>query len=1355
MKMFFSCRIRQLWQTIWSVPALVALVFTLSLTGVASPAFAVNDLGLFELDIRVGVEGDQDKKNDPIPLFVGDGNTTEDNGGDDWETIYLDRLLPQDMWDSDAMVISFVEDTFANNNIDNGAEPFVILRTPEETFFTGGGSKDTNGIQDGPWLYKVSSDVVPDKNDILNAFAALYDDGGVPIVYFGLDTYSVNGSANAGFWFFKQDIGLSPLAAGETTGTFSGEHTDGDFFVAVAYTQGGRVGEIDIYLWVGDDATGSLVLQDSGQDCADFPAGGDDVCGVINKLMPDETFGEDPIFDYANVLVANNPGAATSYQYESAAFVEFGLDLSTLFPEGLGCFSTFLAETRSSQSKTSQLKDFAFGDFDVCSIDVTKTGDTLSKVGDDVDYEIVVTNTGLATLWKLLIEDSVFGDLTDGTNSLITNSDCGDTLDPGDSCTINVTRTVDALDPDPLDNTVTIVYTEFDDELSLSFTDSASHSVELFQPGIIVDKSGTTLSKIGDTVTYDYVITNDSSADTPTLNLVSVLDDGDNNGGLGLGDITATAGANGCSTLASPSGSCSFSIDYTVLAGDDDPLDNEVTVLYNPDGFDNEITDSDVHSVNLYQPGVLVDKSGTTLSKIGDTVTYDYVITNDSSADTPTLNLVSVLDDGDNNGGLGLGDITATAGANGCSTLASPSGSCSFSIDYTVLAGDDDPLDNEVTVLYNPADFDNEITASDDHSVNLFVPALSIIKSCREKVFDDGEISATEPAEWVYSITNNSSADTPNLILDSASDSFGFPDPGPSDLTSIFPASLSPGQNVVVTLDYTPSEGDVPGISNTITVNYHPDGFTNDIEATDDHDCPILPLGPAIIRIEKVTIGGVGTYNWDNTNDSRLGAADPKLPLSIDLTTVIGALPDGDSPFGAPGAGNGFVTTFPLFTVKSAFNDTRTYTLEEDLADLGSNEPDQRFVSLSCAESTASGGLVDITISPSNKASLDVREDSVVYCRWVNEVQGKIIVDKKTMPAGDPQLFDFSVTGGPSGLSDMPQLADATTPYDSGYIIPGSGYGVAEVNYPSGWESKDVTCTGVVPGRITDDDEDPANINVDPAETVTCIFTNAKIPLLTLVKEVDNQFSGERDASEWTLTASGDGGFFGNGSPATGPVATLGPNEVKAGVAYTLEEDQFELYEVKADWSCDGGIFTDTDGVPNTVPHPTIELTYGDDVICTIENKDILVEFCPDPGVTGRPQLLTMKYTGISQYESPPSQGLSGEVFIVNLDLSPNGAPAPSLVDITVTPLPGGDELTFNVPLNGTFSFANFQSGGVAPKTEFVIKSAVNEGNYVIGEVVQLVGFHTSCSSTLKVGDDYGVLTVFGGILNDGTPVNQ
>jgi uncharacterized repeat protein (TIGR01451 family) len=81
-----------------------------------------------------------------------------------------------------------------------------------------------------------------------------------------------------------------------------------------------------------------------------------------------------------------------------------------------------------------------------------------------------------------------------------------------------------------------------------------------------------------------------------------------------------------------------------VQVGDDDPLGNTVTVLYHPDGFPNDISDSDSHSVNLFQPSVVIDKTGDTLSKVGDAVTYTFTVTNTSSSDSPNLVMDTITD---------------------------------------------------------------------------------------------------------------------------------------------------------------------------------------------------------------------------------------------------------------------------------------------------------------------------------------------------------------------------------------------------------------------------------------------------------------------------------------------------------------------------------------------------------------------------------------------------------------------------------------------------------------------------------------------------------------------------------------
>ncbi|MEM2850165.1 MAG: DUF5979 domain-containing protein [Candidatus Bathyarchaeia archaeon] len=97
---------------------------------------------------------------------------------------------------------------------------------------------------------------------------------------------------------------------------------------------------------------------------------------------------------------------------------------------------------------------------------------------------------------------------------------------------------------------------------------------------------------------------------------------------------------------------------------------------------------------------------------------------------------------------------------------------------------------------------------------------------------------------------------------------------------------------------------------------------------------------------------------------------------------------------------------------------------------------------------------------------------------YTNTQRGKIIVDKVTVPANDPQSFDFAVTG-PGGYSQSFSLTDAATPWDSGWIKPGT-YAASET-VPAGWDLTSAVCS----------DGSPVNaIDLNPGETVTVTFTN-------------------------------------------------------------------------------------------------------------------------------------------------------------------------------------------------------------------------------------------------------------------------
>ncbi|MGQ0791214.1 MAG: DUF7507 domain-containing protein, partial [Nitrosopumilaceae archaeon] len=208
-----------------------------------------------------------------------------------------------------------------------------------------------------------------------------------------------------------------------------------------------------------------------------------------------------------------------------------------------------------------------------------------------------------------------------------------DSLAPGAFCSFSVTRTVLAIDPDPLVNTVTVHY--HPDGFANDVTDSDSHSVDLFQPSILVTKDGPATANLGDDVTYDFIITNTGSPDSPDLVYDSAIDSL-------IGPLDAVALPD-CAVLA-PGDSCSFSVTRTVVITDPDPLDNTVTVHYHPDGFPNDVTDSDSHSVDIIVPSAIdvVKIADPSLIEAGETVTYTVDITNTGSS---TLLLCEGTDD--------------------------------------------------------------------------------------------------------------------------------------------------------------------------------------------------------------------------------------------------------------------------------------------------------------------------------------------------------------------------------------------------------------------------------------------------------------------------------------------------------------------------------------------------------------------------------------------------------------------------------------------------------------------------------------------------------------------------------------
>src|SRR6266508_2789117 len=779
--------------------AVGAGLFVLFMIG--GQAFAVHDLGLFELD----------------------RNAVDDSGvslPDDWATLYGGGGSADD---------------FTGILPDIGADG--------GTQFQGGGSKDDLNITQ--WLWKKGEPL--DKDDITNAYAAAYvntrDTGennvGDLIIYYGLDRFSSNGSAQVGFWFLQDpDFGLTNIQSGGGF-KFSGVHQDNDVLVQSNFSQGGVIDRITVYKW----QAGALVQVLSAADCLAPSPADDAACGTVNRSPQTAPW---PYTPKAN---EGSPGT-----FLTGAFFEGGINISRLIPNA-GCFTGFLAETRTSTPFDARLKDFVTGNFDLCRVSVQKTGDTLGKVGDDAAYTITITNEGSITIYKDDITDTLLGDITlngvDQVNPFVISNTCGASLAPHASCTITLSREVLASDPDPLPNVVSITYRGKADLSGIAVGATDDHSVNLFQPSITVTKTGDDLSKVGDEVNYTIKVCNTSSADTPDLVKDTVTDSL-------IGGVDAAFGA----SLAS--GQCeSHDFTRTVQANDPDPLVNTATAHYHPTGFPNDITASDDHSVNLFQPSITVTKTGDDLSKVGDEVNYTIKVCNTSSADTPDLVKDTVTDSL-------IGGVDAAFGA----SLAS--GQCeSHDFTRTVQANDPDPLVNTATAHYHPTGFPNDITASDDHSVNLFQPSITVTKT------GDDLSKVGDEVNYTIKVCNTSSPDSPNLTCAITDALLGISKQ----------VNLASGAQDVTNAPREVQPGDPDPLVNTASVTCTVDGFGNVIgPETASHSVNLFTPSVEVIKDgpSSAHVGDTITYTFVINNTS--SGDSPNLLLDSVTDTVIGNL---------------------------------------------------------------------------------------------------------------------------------------------------------------------------------------------------------------------------------------------------------------------------------------------------------------------------------------------------------------------------------------------------------------------------------------------------------------------------------
>ncbi len=410
-------------------------------------------------------------------------------------------------------------------------------------------------------------------------------------------------------------------------------------------------------------------------------------------------------------------------------------------------------------------------------------------------------------------------------------------------------------DPDPINNTVTVTGTDPDGQPATPDTDTHSLDID-FAPALTVVKSGPASALVGDTVTYTFTITNDTTAgDGSAVSGISVSDDVAGAGSYLSGDTNTN-------NLLESGESWTYEATYTVLVSDPDPVNNTVTVTgTDPDGQPISAA-TDTHSLDIdFAPALAVVKSGPATAAVGDSVTYTFTVTNDTVAGDGSP--VSALLVSDDVAGVGV-YVSGDANTNG---LLESGESWVYSASYTVLASDPKPLVNTVSVSGSDGDGQVVGPVSDSHSlVTDFAPVLGVVKS--------GPATATVGESVVYSfvVSHGVGSDGSPVSGISVSDDVagpgvsvdvspvdGFND-GDTDLDGL----LDGGESWTFTASRAVLASDPDPLVNTVVVSGL-DGDGAPVSASDSHSLdvdyqPVLEVAKS--GLGTAAVGQTVTYTF-------------------------------------------------------------------------------------------------------------------------------------------------------------------------------------------------------------------------------------------------------------------------------------------------------------------------------------------------------------------------------------------------------------------------------------------------------------------------------------------------------------
>ncbi len=1029
-------------------------------------------------------------------IFELDGNSYDDPAvaGEDFDTIWN---AYNGTGTTDALKYVFIPD----------------FNTPDSSYFASG-PKDTDLINPvapatGTPLQCVTINNPLNKDDVLSAYAAAYTNtGGDEMVAFGADRGTNNGDANFGFWFFQRPISCDSSV---NNGYFNGHKTGGDLFIVSTFTQGGGVSTVSVYEWTDPDGiaeNGDECLADgvdctaahngvpliTGNDCVQSVETSQYICATVNSQV---------------IQTAWRPNVLTNIFYEG------GVNLTHLIGN-LGCYASFMSETRSSQSLTATIKDYALGKLSTCgSITAVKTT-VPSGSTQAFNFSLNPDPYSAGTQSLSDTQQYTWDSLKKGTYTLseaaatgwdLTAIDCGDKV-----ATTDLTAGTAALDLAP------------NEDIVCTFTNTKRGQ-------IIIEKK--TVGADGD---FDF-----TSAKLGDFNLSTNSNDATRTfGNLLPGSYAVAESVPAGWDLANAT--CSDGDDpgsITLVAG------QSVTCTF----------------TNVKKPQITITPSA--YNEVGTSHTFTVTVSqgaNGLSGIKPAVafspsNPGSVTDNCASTGTNSSGQCTVLINSTTAGTF-SASASASFSISgvsYSISTNGTGSNSGPAVKTY----VDGGIALSPLTATN----AVGRVHTITAETFINNGTTAETPAAGVtvnFSLSNNTAGATftgNNYCVSNATGycSVQITSSNPGTVTINASTTLNVGGvtftratngnagpngtgpavknyvNARISIGNTATN--LAGTQHTFTVTVEEDngsGFaglsgvnpavafspTNPGSVTDNcaatgtnssGQCTVVinnTLAGTFSASASLTISGINLTISTNGIAPNSG---PAVKTYVDGGIALSPLTATDP------VGHAHTITAEVYadngtTVETpAAGVTVTFSLSSNTAGasfVGGNNTCISNTSGFCSvqiNSTAPGGVVI-------NASATLTVGGVTFTRATNGnagpngtgpasktyVAGQIVIQKVTNPSGDPQLFTFT----PSYGSQF--TLTGGTSANSGYIAPGT-YSVSETAV-TGWDLTGATC---------DNGNSPASITVSSGSVITCTFTNTKRGTVSVTKTLSGTTPGQ------------------------------------------------------------------------------------------------------------------------------------------------------------------------------------------------------------------------------------------------------